>query len=70
MNLDTLKIDICLISETHFTSESYIQLKGYKVYHTVHPFNTARGRKFCSNKTKYVTLWRYTNKDRQNTSYI
>jgi GTPase SAR1 family protein len=37
------KIDICLISETHFTRESYISLKGYNVYHTIHHSNCARG---------------------------
>jgi hypothetical protein len=36
-------IDICLISETHFTRESYIKLTGYTIYHTTHPANTARG---------------------------
>ena len=41
--LDIEKIDICLISETHFTNQSYIHFKGYKVYHTIHPDNTARG---------------------------
>lgn len=41
--LDIEKIDICLISETHFTNESYIRFKGYKVYHTTHPQNAARG---------------------------
>ena len=43
MFLDIKKIDICLVSETHFTNESYIKLKGYCVYHTIHPSNTARG---------------------------
>jgi exonuclease III len=37
------KIDVCLISETHFTRESYLKLTGYEVYHTVHPSNCARG---------------------------
>lgn len=41
--LDIEKIDVCLISETHFTNQSYIKFKGFKVYHTVHPDNTARG---------------------------
>ena len=27
--------------ETHFTKQSYIKLKGYKVYHTTHPENSA-----------------------------
>jgi hypothetical protein len=41
--LDIEKIDICLISETHFTNESFIKVKGYKVYYTTHPENTAKG---------------------------
>jgi exonuclease III len=41
--LDTDKIDVCLISETHFTSQSYVKFKGYSVYHTIHPNNTPRG---------------------------
>ena len=41
--LETENIDICLISETHFTNESYIRFKGYKSYHTTHPSNSARG---------------------------
>lgn len=41
--LDIENIDICLISETHFTRESFIKFKGYKVYHTIHPGNTAKG---------------------------
>ena len=41
--LDTEKIDSCLISETHFTKQSFIKFKGYKVYHTIHPENAAKG---------------------------
>ena len=41
--LDAEKVDVCLISETHFTKQSYIKLRGYKVYHTIHPANTAKG---------------------------
>lgn len=41
--LNAEKIDVCLISETHFTNHSYIKLKGYEVYHTLHPDNRARG---------------------------
>jgi exonuclease III len=42
--LDTENVDVCLVSETHFTKQSYIKFRGYKVYHTIHPENTARGR--------------------------
>lgn len=41
--LDIENIDICLISETHYTNESFIRFKGYKVYHTIHPQNAAKG---------------------------
>ena len=34
--LDIEKVDVCLISETHFTKQSYIKFRGYKVYHTIH----------------------------------
>jgi hypothetical protein len=34
---------VCLLAETHLTNQSYIKIKGYQVYHTVHPQNTARG---------------------------
>lgn len=37
------KIDVCLVSETHFSKENYLKIKGYKLYHTIHPDNTARG---------------------------
>lgn len=37
------KIDICLISESHFTKQSYIKIHGYTTYHSIHPSNTARG---------------------------
>lgn len=37
------EIDICLISETHFTNQSSIKFKGYAFYHTIHPENSARG---------------------------
>lgn len=41
--LEINKIDVCLISETHFTKQSYIKIRGYTVYHTIHPENTAKG---------------------------
>jgi exonuclease III len=43
--LDTEKVDVCLLSETHFTKQSYIKFRGYKVYHTIHPENSAKGRR-------------------------
>ena len=41
--LDINKIDVCLISETHFTKQSFIKFRGYKIYHTTHPGNAATG---------------------------
>lgn len=41
--LDIENIDVCLISETHFTKQSYITFKDYCIYHTIHPDNSARG---------------------------
>jgi exonuclease III len=41
--LELQKIDICLISETHLTRQSYLSFRGYNFYHTIHPSNTARG---------------------------
>jgi hypothetical protein len=41
--LSTENIDICLISETHSTSESHVQFRICVIYHTIHPANTARG---------------------------
>ncbi|CAH2103967.1 unnamed protein product [Euphydryas editha] len=37
------KLDILLISETHFISSSLIKIKGYNIYHTNHPDGTAHG---------------------------
>jgi hypothetical protein len=47
--LDVNKIDACLISETHFTKQSFIKFRGYKVYHTFRPRNAARGGRKCGN---------------------
>ena len=34
--LDTENVDVCRVSESHFTKQSYIKFRGYKVYHTIH----------------------------------
>jgi len=41
--LDMHKIDIALISETHFTSRTVFKIPHYTIYHTIHPDNTAHG---------------------------
>ena len=46
-NLNVTTVDqktaVCLTSETHFTTESHIKLRGFYVYRTVHPSNCVRG---------------------------
>lgn len=36
-------IDIMMVTETHFTVKNYIKLHKYKIYHTTHPNDKARG---------------------------
>lgn len=37
------KIDIMMISETHFTDRNYIRIPKYNLYHTTHPDNKSHG---------------------------
>lgn len=41
--LNDKRIDIALITETHFTKYIKIYFPGYKLIHTNHPDNTAHG---------------------------
>jgi len=41
--LDMHKIDIALVSETHFTSRTVFRLPRCTVYHTTYPDDTAHG---------------------------
>lgn len=41
--LNNKRIDIALITETHFTKYSYIRIPGYTLIKTNHPDNTAHG---------------------------
>lgn len=41
--LDLNKVDVLLISETHFTSRTVFSIPYYSVYHTIHPDGTAHG---------------------------
>jgi len=41
--LHNKRIDIALITETHFTQHSYIFIPGYKLVRANHPDNTAHG---------------------------
>lgn len=42
MFLETQKIDVCLISEAHFTNQNYLKIQGYQLYYTNYPHNKAR----------------------------
>ena len=37
------KVDILLVSETHFTNRSYLNIPYYSIYHTEQPDDTAHG---------------------------
>jgi hypothetical protein len=65
----TENIDICLISETHFTKESFIRFKNYITYHTIHPANTARGGSavIIKNNIKHFEDEKYVSSDVQAT---
>ena len=41
--LDMHKIDIVLISKTHFTSRTVFNIPHYSIYHTIHLDDTAHG---------------------------
>ena len=41
--LTNQKIDIMLISETHFTTKNFMKIHNYKIYDTKHPDGTAHG---------------------------
>ena len=41
--LQTLHLDILLVSETHFTERSNMKIPNYNIYHTIHPDETAHG---------------------------
>lgn len=43
MFLQNQKIDIMLISETHYTNKSYLKIPKYNIYDTKHPDGTAHG---------------------------
>jgi hypothetical protein len=41
--LASRNIHIMLLSETHFTQNSYLRIPHYTIYHTIHPAGTTRG---------------------------
>jgi exonuclease III len=58
------KIDVMLISETHFTEKSYLKLPHYTVYHTDHPAGTTRGGTATILKKKSITHHQLNNYSR------
>ncbi len=50
------KIDIMLISETHFIEKSFFKVQNYEIYDTKHPDGTAHGGTGNNNKKKYTTF--------------
>jgi len=36
-------VDVCVVSETHFTKQSYIEFRVYNLYHIFHPEKSAKG---------------------------
>lgn len=70
--LDINKIDVCLISETHFTKESFVNFKGYAIYHTIHPENSAKGGSavIINNKIQHNEDLKVQSEDIQATSII
>jgi hypothetical protein len=47
----TNKIDILLISETHFTTKSYFKIPHYNMYCTNHPDGIVHAAHSCNSKT-------------------
>lgn len=59
-----------LISETHFTSRSYLKIPNYSTYHTNHPDSTAHGGTaiLIKNKVKHYQSSPYREEQLQATS--
>jgi exonuclease III len=59
-----------LISETHFTAESYIKIPNYSVYHTNHPDETTHGGTviLIKHTTDHYQLQKYEKNHLQATS--
>lgn len=43
MFLYNKKIDVCLLSETHLTKQTFVKIRGYSIYRADHPADKARG---------------------------
>lgn len=66
------KIDLLLISETHFTNRSFIRIPGYQIYDTPHPDGTAHGGTavIIRNTIKHHELNKYNKSYLQATSIV
>lgn len=60
-------IDVCLLSETHSTKQSYLKIHGYQIYQTIHPDNQARGGTavIIKNHIKHHEMQQYQSKETQ-----
>ena len=67
LTLQEKRIDIVLISETHFTSNSYVNLPGYDSYRANHPDNTAHAGAaiYIKSSLKYIPLPNFISDDIQ-----
>ena len=68
--LQEMKIDIILISETHFTGKSYCKLRNYTIYSTNHPDNKGHGGTavIFKNNIKHHELNKYSKEHIQATT--
>lgn len=66
------KIDILLISETHFTNKSYFSIRNYTTYDTKHPDGKAHGGSaiIIKNTIKHYELQKYEKEYLQATSVV
>ena len=70
--LSTYRIDVMLISESHFTEKSYLNIPGFTVYNTQHPDGTAHGGTaiIVCNRIKHYSLPEYKTQHIQATSIM
>lgn len=66
------KLDIILVSETHFTNKSHFNVRNYTVYDTKHPDGTAHGGSaiIVNNSIKHYELEKFGTEHIQATSIV
>lgn len=66
------KLDIILVSETHFTNRSYFNIRNYTIYDTKHPDGTAHGGTaiIIKNNIKHYELQKFQKEHIQATSVV